>query len=138
MDWTQMDLTFEEFLEKRREAALAYVKGDARPVTDLSASSGAATFFDPGGGIVEGAEAVLKVYREGAQMFGPQSVTELEIHDYGASGDFGFWAGLQRATVAIKGRAEPASMTLRVSEVFHRQEGEWRMVHRHASVANGK
>jgi ketosteroid isomerase-like protein len=26
-------------------------------------------------------------------------------------------------------------MTLRVSEVFRRKEGEWRMVHRHASVA---
>lgn len=133
-----MALTFEEFLEKRREAALAYVKGDARAVIDLSASSGAATFFDPGGDIVEGAEAVQKSYREGAQMFGPESVTELEIHDYDASGDFGFWAGLQRATVAIKGRAEPADMTLRVSEVFHRQEGEWRMVHRHASVAKAR
>jgi ketosteroid isomerase-like protein len=130
-----MSQIFEEFLEKRRAAASAYVKGDARAVTDLSVSSGAATFFDPGGDIVKGADAVLKAYREGAQMFGPESVTEIEIHDYGSSGDVGFWAGLQRATLAIKGRAEPAEMTLRVSEVFRRKEGEWRMVHRHASVA---
>jgi hypothetical protein len=56
---------FEEFLEKRRAAASAYVKGDARAVTDLSVSSGAATFFDPGGDIVKGADAVLKAYRSG-------------------------------------------------------------------------
>ncbi|MGE0008006.1 MAG: nuclear transport factor 2 family protein [Parvibaculaceae bacterium] len=130
-----MPQTFEEFLEKRRAAALAYVRGDARAVADLSARTGAATFFDPGGGIVEGAEAVLDAYDEGARTFGPESITELEIHDYGSCGEMGFWAGLQRATVAMKGRAEPVSMTLRVSEVFLWKDEAWRMVHRHASVA---
>jgi hypothetical protein len=35
----------------------------------------------------------------------------------------------------MKGRAEPVSMTLRVSEVFLWKDEAWRMVHRHASVA---
>lgn len=130
-----MAQTFDEFLETRRAAALAYVKGDSGAVADLSAQSGAATFFDPGGNIVEGAESVLKAYDEGAKTFGRESVTELEIHDYGSSGDMGFWAGIQRATLAIKGRVEPVAMTLRISEVFLRKDDAWRMVHRHASIA---
>jgi ketosteroid isomerase-like protein len=130
-----MPEAFEEFLEKRRAAALAYVKGDAKAVVDLSAPSGNATFFDPGGGMVEGAEAVLKAYDDGARTFQPTGVGMLEIHDYGSSGDMGFWAGLQRATVAMKGRAEPVDMVLRVSEVFLWKEDAWRMVHRHASLA---
>jgi ketosteroid isomerase-like protein len=62
-------------------------------------------------------------------MFGPQSVTDIDILDHGSSGDIGFWTGIQRATV------EPVAMTLRISAVFRCQEGEWRMVHRHASMA---
>jgi ketosteroid isomerase-like protein len=130
-----MSQDFDTFLERtRRPAAAAFVRGDASPVVELSAHSGQATFFDPGGGFIEGARAINDANLKGAAHFGPKSSTSLDIRDHGASGDIAFWTGFQEAQVDMGGKMQP--MKLRVTEVFRRIDGEWRLVHRHASQAS--
>jgi ketosteroid isomerase-like protein len=124
---------FEAFLKTREAAARAYTKGNPAPLVALSAISGQATFFDPGGGFTEGAQAVIDTNTQGAKSFGPNGITRFEIHDHGASGDLGFWTGFQLATVEIDGKQQ--DMRIRITEVFRRISGEWKLVHRHASMA---
>ena len=130
-----MSKNFEKFMKDREAAARAYVAGNADPVIGLSTGAGQATFFDPGGGFVEGAEAVNRGNREGAKNFGPSGTTHFEIRDHAESGDLAFWAGFQIAEIEIVGKPRKMPMKLRISEVFRREGGEWRMIHRHASVA---
>lgn len=126
---------FTTFLETvRRPAAEAFVAGDAGPVERLSAPAGQATFFDPGGGFTEGAEAINRANREGATQFGPNGTTELQVKDLGESGDLAFWTGFQKADLEAGGK--PQSMRLRVTEVFRCEDGGWKMIHRHASAAS--
>jgi ketosteroid isomerase-like protein len=47
-------------------------------------------------------------------------------------GDFGYSAWLERTTGQIGGA--PAERTLRVTQVYRREEGRWRVVLRHANV----
>jgi ketosteroid isomerase-like protein len=95
---------------------------------------GTATFFPPRGRIVEGSAAVAKRYHQDAKLFSPRSKNELEIIDARASGEIGFWVGLQRFEGAIGGKN--ANLTLRITEIFRRVHGEWKLVHRHADGIN--
>jgi ketosteroid isomerase-like protein len=123
---------FERFLVERNEAATAYVQGDAAPVDRLADSSFTSTFFGPDGKVVTGETAVRKSFKEGASHFLPESTSTLEILDSGADGDLGFWTGVQHAKVKVKGKDEPVPYELRITEIFRRDGGAWKLVHRHA------
>jgi ketosteroid isomerase-like protein len=125
---------FDAFLLERTHAAEAYVNGDAGPLSLLSARRTDATFFGPGGGVVHGADAVVARYASDAPMFEPGSTTRLEILHAAASGDVGYWVGYQHALARLKGKPEPVPMKLRVTEVFRREDGAWKLVHRHADM----
>jgi ketosteroid isomerase-like protein len=125
---------FDAFLLRRTHAAEAYVNGDAEPLSDLLARTSDATFFGPGGGAVHGADAVATRYRSDAPMFERGGTTRLEILQSGASGDVAYWVGFQHAMARLKGKPEPVPMKLRVTEVFRREDGAWKLVHRHADM----
>lgn len=125
---------FDTFLKHRDEVASAYVRGDAAPLSQIVARELPATFFSPMGGHLTDAKAVAERYSKDAGIFEPEGESRLEILQSGASGDIGYWAGFQRATVKLRGQAEPQVMNLRVTEIFRRENGEWKLVHRHADM----
>lgn len=125
---------FEIFLHRRREAASAYVSGDAMPLAEMLVRTAPASVFGPRGGARQGAEEVSATYAQDAQHFAKGGDTHLEILHLGSSGDLGYWAGFQRANARLMGRTEVEPMSLRVTEVFRRENGEWRLVHRHADM----
>ena len=128
------NLDFDNFLEQRTAAAGAYAAGDPAPVDALVAKEGAATFHSPLGDTVFGAAAVAARYRNDAASFKAGGVTRFEILQQEFSGDLGFWTGFQVATVQFAGQDKPIEMKIRVTEVFRRRDGEWKIVHRHADV----
>jgi NAD(P)H-dependent FMN reductase/ketosteroid isomerase-like protein len=121
---------FDAFMRERERIASAYSSGDPEPLDAVVVHEGTATFFPPRGPIVKGSAAVAKRYHQDAKIFSPHSKNRLEILDARASGDIGFWVGLQHFAGAIAGRKE--KMTLRITEIFRRVHGEWKLVHRHA------
>jgi ketosteroid isomerase-like protein len=50
----------------------------------------------------------------------------------GSSGDLGYAVGIERGRVTVTGSDGPQEMVLRVTQVFRREDGTWRLVHRHA------
>lgn len=125
---------FDAFMKERERIASAYSRGDPEPLDGIVVREGTATFFPPRGRIVKGSAAVAKQYHQDAKLFSPRSKNELEIIDAGASGKIGFWVGLQRFEGAIGGKN--ANLTLRITEIFRRVHGEWKLVHRHADGIN--
>ena len=126
--------TFESFMKRREEAALAYVRGDGVPVDQLSTDAGEASFFGPGGGVVEGAAAMRKAFADGAKGFEPVGESQLEIIAMAADETLAFWTGIQRATVKFRGSDMPTPMNLRITEAFRREGEDWKLVHRHADL----
>ena len=124
--------TFDEFMATRESAARAYVRGDGGPLDDLAVHDGAATFFCPGGDVVQGADAVATRYRHDARAFLPDGTTRFEVLQSASSGDLGWWTGYQVASVHLEGQDQPMAMRLRVTETFRREGGAWKLAHRHA------
>jgi ketosteroid isomerase-like protein len=56
---------------------------------------------------------------------------DYEVIAAGASGDLGYVVGIEHSSASIAGAA-PEAYELRVTTIFRREDGEWRIVHRHA------
>ncbi|MFE7278612.1 YybH family protein [Streptomyces sp. NPDC057623] len=55
-----------------------------------------------------------------------------ELQAYDVSGDMAYTAGLEHTSASVDGK--PRTYTLRATQVYRREEGEWRVAHRHADA----
>lgn len=125
---------FEAFLSRREKVSLEYINGKADPLLSLSTTDDPATFFPPSGDRVQGAANVNAANEKGATAFGNGSTGKFEVMQSGSSGGFGFWTGVQHAKVVMKGKQSAVPMQLRTTEIFRVEDGEWKLVHRHADM----
>lgn len=125
---------FERFMQHRDSIARAYVRGDASPLGHIVASIDPATFFDPQGGVTQGAAAVASRYLDDADTFEPNSDSRLEVLHMSAGSGIAYWVGIQRAKVQMRGKPEPVQFDLRITEIFRREGDGWSLMHRHADA----
>ncbi len=124
---------FSDFMQRREEIARAYVNGDAAPLQAVVTHEDPATFLPPGGEPQQGAEQVARAYVRGAKQFGPGSDSQLQVM-HSEAGRLAFWSGVQIATVKAPGSDTAEPVKVRITEVFRLEEGDWKLVHRHADI----
>ncbi|MDP9337003.1 MAG: nuclear transport factor 2 family protein [Actinomycetota bacterium] len=66
-----------------------------------------------------------------ASRFSNCESCEWDVVAAGASGDLGYIVAVEHTTTSVGGAA-PESYELRSTTVFRRENGEWKVVHRHA------
>ncbi|MCE7984432.1 MAG: DUF4440 domain-containing protein [Caldilinea sp. CFX5] len=125
---------FEQFMKQREAASAAYVQGNAEPLGELVARGLPATFFGPGGGYVQGAHDVWSRYEQDAELFAQGSRFRFEVLQMAAGPGLAYWVGFMEGNAYLSGQAEAIPMKLRVTELFRREDGEWKLVHRHADA----
>ena len=57
---------------------------------------------------------------------------EFELQSYNVVGDMAYTAGLEHISASVDGR--PRTYTLRVTQAYRREGGEWKVVHRHGDT----
>lgn len=129
-----LDEAFDEFMKRRESVSLDYINGNSATLIGISTAHDPATFFPPSGDLIEGAVAVNASNEKGAILFREGSTGGFEVLQSWSEGNLGFWTGLQRAKIRMAGQDREVPMSLRVTEVFRREEGEWKLVHRHADI----
>lgn len=67
-----------------------------------------------------------------ADTFSDCTSFEFELLAAEVFGDVAYTAGFEHTTATVNG--EPRSYTLRATQVYRREDGEWKVAHRHGSA----
>ena len=85
------------------------------------------------GGVMGGSgwEEIEPIFRRLGASFSDCSSYEVEVIAAGASDGLAYTVAFEHTTASIGG-GPPSAYVLRVTTVFRREDGEWKVVHRHA------
>jgi len=121
--WTQTRL---------REAETALHNGDPEPRLELWSSREPVSVLGAWRSAT-GQEDVRSLFRALAETFSDCISHVYDLVSADLVGDVAFTAGYERTEASING--ERARYVLRVTQVYRREDGEWKVAHRHGDTA---
>ncbi|UQA77806.1 hypothetical protein K2F45_12800 [Sphingobacterium siyangense] len=127
-------LDFEKFMTIRLKASTDFVEGHFDSLKDISVSNEPATIFPPKGIYISGVLQVNDFNQKGASNFLPGAQNKFEVIHQDASDTLAYWTGIQRSSVNIKGQDTVVIFNLRITEIFRKEQGTWKLMHRHADT----
>ena len=128
---TTVDDFLAEMLPKQVAAETAIHNGDVEPRLALWSRADPVTLF---GAKTSGTgwEDLSATFRAVASWFSDSTEYDFEVVAAGASGDLAYTVGYEHNRVKVDG--QPRTYTLRVTHVYRREDGQWRIVHRHGDL----
>ena len=110
-------------------ADTALHNGDASPRVAIWSHTEPVTLF--GASVTKaGWREIRPAFEWLASNFSNCTSFECEVLAAGASGDLAYIVGIEHTTASIGGNA-PKSYSLRATTIFRRDDGVWKVVHRH-------
>lgn len=125
-------LSFDEFIDRYHRAADAFSRGDPGPVKDLYSGSDDVTLANPFGPARRGSHAVMDALDYASCRMRDGQVTEFDEVARYTSDDLATILEIEHWRARIGDRSSSEPFQLRVTTTFRRENGEWRIVHRHA------
>jgi ketosteroid isomerase-like protein len=117
-----------EMLPRQLTAEGELCRGDAGPRFGTWSQRDPVTLFGAAR-VARGWDQVSATFRWLAGRFSDLRDYRFELVAAGASGDLAYTVGFEHKTVVLDGA--PRTYTLRVTHVYRREDGQWRIVHRH-------
>ncbi len=127
-----MQATFEDTLHTYHRAVREFYKGDPEPVKAVFSHGDEVTLANPFGPAVHGWPRVSEALDYASSRFRDGDVVELERGATYSTPELAVIFELEQVEAKVGGRADVASFGLRVTSVFRRENGTWKLVHRHA------
>jgi len=121
-------------IEQYRLAQKEFVKGKPQPFKDICSHADDVTIAGGWGGVEKGwAEQVEKRYDWASARFASgDAERQTENISVVATPDMAYAVDIERSKVRLAGSSEVRALALRVTTIFRRENGQWRLVHRHA------
>jgi ketosteroid isomerase-like protein len=120
-------------LARQIKAEEAIHNGDPNPRLEMWSTSDPVTLFGAFGPCKSGTDEVTRISRWVASLFSNCIAYNFELVAAGVSGDLAYTVGYEHSSRSINGGpVEPS--TLRVTHVYRRENGVWKIVHRHGDV----
>jgi len=121
-----------EISERVHAAEEALVRGDVGPRLLMWSHDDPVSVFAAVGPSKSGWDELEPMFHSvAARLSGGHDVT-YEIMSFDVSGDMAWTAGFARFTTTMDG-GPPTRFTLRSTNVYRREGGEWKMVHEHTN-----
>jgi ketosteroid isomerase-like protein len=127
----EVDAFLAEMLPRQLEAERALCGGDAGARKDTWSQRDPVTLFGAAVDLRRGWAEVDETFGWLAGRFDGKRLEhyDLELVAAGAGGDLAYTVGFEHKTFATDDG--PVSYTLRVTHAYRREDGRWRIVHRH-------
>lgn len=124
-------------IERYHAAMLAIVRGDAEPAVNMYAEAEDVTLANPFGGIARGRAEVVDRLEKAAANYRDGEVVSFENYATYVAGDVAYLVEVERYTARVVDRENADDVAIRVTSIFRREAGEWRIVQRHADTRVG-
>ena len=116
------------------DAELALHNGDAAPRRALWSRtepvSVLGAFRD-----AHGQQEVNQLFTDLGNSFADCTSYAFELEAYDVVGDMAYTAGREHTSASVDG--QPRTYTLRATQVYRREHGEWKVAHRHGDTVTG-
>jgi ketosteroid isomerase-like protein len=121
---------FRGVLARQADAEEAFHKGDPGPRMEMWSRRDPVTLFGAAGMFKSGWSELSETFQWVSSRFSSVSDYRFDVLVADVRGDMAYAVGYERFTGSIDGRAiEP--ITVRSTHIYRREEGEWKIVHRH-------
>ena len=124
----------DDLRDRYHHSVEALIQGDPEPQMVLWSRRDDVTLANPYGPPAKGWERVCQVAARAASLMREgEGLTFDRVSGY-ETDDLAYDVGIQRFRAKVGGSVDMAPVALRVTRVFRREEGGWRIVHRHADT----
>jgi len=126
------DEALERTIERCHRDLATLLNGDASPWRETLSPRGDVTLGNPFGPFVRGVEDVMAAAQAAADRYRDGEIVGFERVGTYLSEDLACVAEVERFRARVGGSDAMADVALRVTSTFRREDGVWRLVHRHA------
>jgi ketosteroid isomerase-like protein len=128
------DSSLQTFLPQWEAAQIRFINGDPTLWKQNAAHSDDATMLGAFGGHEKGWNEVGERCDWASSFFKETGATErFEYLNIGVSGDLAFTVAIEhQEEVRMVDQEAPAPRALRVTQIFRKEDGVWKLLHRHA------
>lgn len=123
----------DELIEQFDLAQGEFLKGNVEPMNDLFSHGENVTLNNPLSPPAHGWERVAATMEHAASQFRDGDIVAIENQEKHVTAELAYVVRVERAKAKVGGSEDIiAPIALRVTMIFRPEEGEWKVVHRHA------
>jgi ketosteroid isomerase-like protein len=122
----------DELIEQFHLALGEFVKGNPEPVKELFSHQEDVTLANPFGPPARGWEQVTATMERAASNLRDGDMVAFENLAKYVTPELGYTVWVERQQAKVGGRPDVTPFALRVTMIFRPEDGEWKVVHRHA------
>jgi ketosteroid isomerase-like protein len=122
----------DQLIEQFHLASGEFLKGNPKPTQELFSHREDVTLANPFGPPVRGWDEVAKVSEHAASQVRDGEFVSAEIIEKNVTPELAYVVEIEQAKAKIGGSEDITPFALRVTMIFRPEEGEWKIVHRHA------
>ncbi len=123
---------FDQFVEQYHLALDEFFRGNPEPAKMLYSHREDASLANPFGPVASGWKQIAKTMGRAASNYREGQATGFERAAKYVTPDLAYIVEVERFKAKVGGNEEIASGALRVTSILRREDGAWKIVHRHA------
>lgn len=122
----------DHLIEQQHLALDEFAKGNDEPLAKLWSRQEDVTLGNPFGPFVRGFEQVAETMQRAAANYREGEASGFELLSKHVTAELACIIEVERFNAKVGGREEATPLSLRCTSIFRREDGTWRLVHRHA------
>jgi ketosteroid isomerase-like protein len=123
-------------LQRHAQATTGVRNGDPTQLIEMLSTRDPVTLFPAAQPAKRGWDEVSQAFQRVASLYSNGTPVTFELVAAGVSGDLAYVVGYEHGSASVGGGpVEPVD--LRVTQVYRREDDEWKLVHRHGDPGHG-
>jgi ketosteroid isomerase-like protein len=122
----------DEIIERQHLALDAFAKGEDEPLARLWSRADDVTLGNPFGPFVRGFEQVAATMKRAAGFYRDGEAVGFDRLAMHVANEVAYIVEVERFNAKMGGHDEMTPVSLRCTSIFRREDGAWKLVHRHA------